>query len=257
MHPATMSLRAWPDFLYPAISMMVSMDSCLAGSMKLQVLTTITSASPGSGVSWRPRSAKCPINTSVSTRFLGQPRLTNPIFTGENCGKVTYRIAGSFGFDAEPPAELVRIEPGDIVESGTRLGVKNECTRRFAELLQAFAEPGIFCEGGCENHWRPWEPCQLCSERRVLPAVGRWQIKCFLISRDGGIQIVNADHDFLDAGPLGGGRFAAGRSPIFARREIVNQEWKESTVGQTDLRCLPIELDAIGALAAGAARVCD
>ena len=70
-----------PDFLYSAISRIVSTDSCLAGSMKLQVFTTRTSASlrivrESHGrvpTSW-------PIMTSVSTRFFGQPRLTKPIF---------------------------------------------------------------------------------------------------------------------------------------------------------------------------------
>jgi len=45
--PATISLRARPVFLCAAISRIVSTDSCLAGSMKLQVFTTITSASAG------------------------------------------------------------------------------------------------------------------------------------------------------------------------------------------------------------------
>src|SRR6185437_16151192 len=54
--------------------------SCLAGSIKLHVFTTITSASEGCGVSSWPCAVSWPIITSVSTRFLGQPRLTNPIF---------------------------------------------------------------------------------------------------------------------------------------------------------------------------------
>src|SRR5689334_5067797 len=48
--------------------------------MKLHVLTTITSASDGWGVSSWPWDVSWPIMTSVSTRFLGHPRLTNPIF---------------------------------------------------------------------------------------------------------------------------------------------------------------------------------
>ena len=73
-------LCAMPVFLCSAISRMVSTDSCLAGSMKLQVLTTMTSASSGRGVSSWPLRASWPIMTSVSTRFFGQPRLTNPTF---------------------------------------------------------------------------------------------------------------------------------------------------------------------------------
>ncbi len=40
-----MMSAARPVFLYSAISRMVSTDSCFAGSMKLHVLTTMTSAS--------------------------------------------------------------------------------------------------------------------------------------------------------------------------------------------------------------------
>src|ERR1700680_610350 len=79
-HPATISFCARPVFLYSAISRMVSMDSCLAGSMKLQVFTTMTSASEGCGVSSCPPLVSWPIITSVSTRFFGHPKLTKPIF---------------------------------------------------------------------------------------------------------------------------------------------------------------------------------
>ena len=47
MHPATISFCARPNFLYSAISRMDCTDSCCAGAMKLQVLTTSTSASSG------------------------------------------------------------------------------------------------------------------------------------------------------------------------------------------------------------------
>src|SRR5258706_4545526 len=80
MHPATTRRWARPVFLYSAISRMVSMDSCLAGSMKLHVFTTITSASEGCGVSSCPPLVSWPIITSVSTRFFGHPKLTKPIF---------------------------------------------------------------------------------------------------------------------------------------------------------------------------------
>src|ERR1017187_8610691 len=59
---------------------MVSTDSFLAGSMKLQVFTTRTSAWSGWEVSSWPLATSWPIMTSLSTRFLGQPRLTKPIF---------------------------------------------------------------------------------------------------------------------------------------------------------------------------------
>ena len=54
------------------------MDSRLAGSMKLQVLTTNTSASSARGTISQPPPASMPSITSLSTRFLGQPRLTIP-----------------------------------------------------------------------------------------------------------------------------------------------------------------------------------
>src|ERR1700730_484879 len=55
--------------------------------MNEQVLTTITSASSALRVSSAPARASRPIITSLSTRFLGQPRLTKPIFWGRSaCG---------------------------------------------------------------------------------------------------------------------------------------------------------------------------
>src|SRR5271155_3311559 len=80
MQPATINFCARPNFLYSAISRMDSTDSFCAGSMKLQVLTTSTSASPARGVSSYPARARMPIITSLSTRFFGHPRLTNPTF---------------------------------------------------------------------------------------------------------------------------------------------------------------------------------
>src|SRR6266705_465407 len=49
--------------------------------MSEQVFTTITSASAAWGVISAPASASIPIMTSLSTRFLGQPRLTKPILS--------------------------------------------------------------------------------------------------------------------------------------------------------------------------------
>ena len=83
MQPVTISLRQAPVFLCSAISRMVSIDSCLALSMKAQVLTTSTSADSGSRVSWCPAFCARPSMTSESTRFLGQPSDTMPIFITE------------------------------------------------------------------------------------------------------------------------------------------------------------------------------
>src|SRR5580704_3067527 len=85
MHPATINFCARPNFLYSAISRMDWTDSCCAGAMKLHVFTTRTSASPARGVISKPERARIPIITSLSTRFFGHPRLTNPTF-GIQCG---------------------------------------------------------------------------------------------------------------------------------------------------------------------------
>src|ERR1700761_4444325 len=95
-HPATTRRCALPVFLYSAISRMVSTDSCFAGSMKLHVFTTITSASDGCGVSSCPEAVSWPIITSVSTRFFGHPRLTKPIFNSTTFLEVAVRQAALF-----------------------------------------------------------------------------------------------------------------------------------------------------------------
>src|ERR1700689_948997 len=73
-----MSFFARPKDLRRAISRMVSTDSCLAVSMKEQVLTTRISASSGFAVRRAPARSSRPIMTSESTRFLGQPSEMNP-----------------------------------------------------------------------------------------------------------------------------------------------------------------------------------
>ncbi len=89
MHPATISFCARPNFLYSAISRIDCTDSCCAGAMKLHVFTTSTSASPARGVISYPARARIPIITSLSTRFFGHPRLTNPTF-GISVGFLQY-----------------------------------------------------------------------------------------------------------------------------------------------------------------------
>src|SRR5205085_4354306 len=87
-----------------AICRMVSTDSCLAVSMNEQVFTTITSASSARGVICAPAEASMPIMTSLSTRFLGQPRLTKPTLVGGATDgefvdmESSYFIIGRFGF---------------------------------------------------------------------------------------------------------------------------------------------------------------
>src|SRR3974390_225398 len=50
--------------------------------MNEEVLTTMISASAAREVIWAPPCESRPIMTSLSTRFLGQPRLTKPTFWG-------------------------------------------------------------------------------------------------------------------------------------------------------------------------------
>src|SRR5215471_20995317 len=73
---------------------MVSTDSFLAGSMKLHVLTTRTSAWSGWGVNSCPLATSWPIITSLSTRFLGHPKLTNPTFNA--CIPISKLVGGFF-----------------------------------------------------------------------------------------------------------------------------------------------------------------
>src|SRR5471030_1888517 len=69
---------AVPAVLCWTISRMVLTDSCLAESMKEQVLTTRISASSGLAVRRAPARSSRPIMTSESTRFLGQPNEIKP-----------------------------------------------------------------------------------------------------------------------------------------------------------------------------------
>ena len=66
-----------PRRLCAACSRIVSVDSAFAGSMKAHVLMTTASASRASASSSQPAAPSLAIITSVSTRFLAQPKLTN------------------------------------------------------------------------------------------------------------------------------------------------------------------------------------
>src|SRR5262245_1941679 len=97
MQPATINFCALPVTLCCAISRMVLTDSCLAESMNEQVLMTMTSASSAFAVIWAPPVESMPIITSLSTRFLGQPRLTKPTFTGAGQGAAFCGVRGAVG----------------------------------------------------------------------------------------------------------------------------------------------------------------
>ena len=76
--PGDHNFLARPSVLWRTISRIVSTDSCLAVSIKLQVFTTSTSASSGRPVSRAPARSSSPIITSESTRFFGQPNEIKP-----------------------------------------------------------------------------------------------------------------------------------------------------------------------------------
>src|SRR5476649_419902 len=81
MQPATISFCARWRRCIPRSRLalrMAPMLSSLAASMKEQVLTIITSASSGLGVSAMPALCKWPAMISESTRFFAQPRETRP-----------------------------------------------------------------------------------------------------------------------------------------------------------------------------------
>src|ERR1035437_11106518 len=111
-----MSLRARPVVLWRAISKMVSIDSCLAVSMKEQVLTMRISASSGWEVRCAPARSSRPIITSESTRFLGQPKEMKPTVGGAGWEDFVtfswYRDDGfAVGF-AEYDLRMVRLAMG-------------------------------------------------------------------------------------------------------------------------------------------------
>ena len=77
--PAAIRHPAGAGLLQRPCSMMLLIDSCLASSIKPQVLMMTTSAARASPVSWNPPATKVPSITSESTWFFEQPRFTKPI----------------------------------------------------------------------------------------------------------------------------------------------------------------------------------
>src|SRR5437016_7728362 len=88
---------------------MVSTDSCLAVSINEQVFTTMTSASSAREVIWAPPLCNMPIMTSLSTRFLGQPKLTKPTFTGLDSATGCSGARVMVGFSTDIHLQLYRI----------------------------------------------------------------------------------------------------------------------------------------------------
>src|ERR1700730_615386 len=85
---------------------MVFTDSCWALAINEQVLTTMTSASSAREISWAPACASSPIITSLSTRFLGHPRLTKPTLVGE--------LDTGSGRSVASPVDAGKIETGRV-----------------------------------------------------------------------------------------------------------------------------------------------
>src|SRR5271170_517876 len=89
--------------------------------MKPQVLTTMTSASSGSSTTRQPSRPATPSITSVSTRFLTQPRLTKWILRSaiERAGLRSTGRRSSPAHEVEEATEHVE----GVVRAGGGLGV--------------------------------------------------------------------------------------------------------------------------------------
>src|SRR5262250_465803 len=79
---------------------MVFTDSCCALSINEQVFTTMTSASSACGTRSAPACESMPIMTSLSTRFLGQPRLTKPTLGADFGASATATVEGFDGMES-------------------------------------------------------------------------------------------------------------------------------------------------------------
>ena len=134
---------------------------------------------------------------------------------------------------------------------------ENERTGCFAVLLQALAQPGVFRQRLGQQDRGSGKPREARSQHCVLAPLGRRKVVGLLVSCDRGVEIVNADDDLGDAGPLGSCGLAAREGAIGARCEVVNQEREESAIRRPDLRGFPIQRDAVGTLASTAMRTLD
>ena len=133
------------------------------------------------------------------------------------------------------PAKLGRIGPnnvptkpcGRIVRIDSVGRAQNESARCFPKLADARLQPRLRRERSCQHYRRSTKPGELGAELRIILTLWRRKPICSPELSNGSIQILYADDDLRDSGEIGSGWFAAGvRSPL-ARREVVNQEWKE------------------------------
>ena len=169
--PVTMSRLHAPSFLCPAISRIVSIDSCLAESMNAQVFTTSTSAAAASCVSSWPASRASPSITSESTRFLGQPREIRPIFI--NC--VGNRVPGSGNRTWDQILESFP-DPGSRSPDPVRDTTGKACADTESSRARARACRSRRRRARCPCRSRRAAPCRSVADRdttRTLPAAGR------------------------------------------------------------------------------------
>src|SRR5262249_10302372 len=138
--PVTTSRRPGRSAFTRASARMASIDSSFAGSMKLHVLTTRTSAASGSRTSSWPRAASTPSITSLSTWFFGQPSVTR----GTRRGSVT--SVRQLDRDAEVPIpqrldhglEIVLLLAGDsdLVALDRRLNLELRILHELHDLAR-------------------------------------------------------------------------------------------------------------------------
>ena len=120
--PATITPRVLPAFLRSSISLTAAYDSAREASMKAHVFTTTRSDPVGSPTSCQPSSRRRPSIRSVSTRFLGQPRLTT--------ANVPRQVAGSIACTAGStlePAPQVAVAAGSTIGSVLMRGRRSAC----------------------------------------------------------------------------------------------------------------------------------
>src|SRR5689334_10880953 len=109
---------------------MVFTDSCLAESINEQVFTTITSASSARAVICAPSVCNMPIITSLSTRFLGQPRLTKPTFKGDGGGAVPGCGGASVGFSTGMLSLYYNIAKASVFAGSAPVGQPTRTSNR-------------------------------------------------------------------------------------------------------------------------------
>src|SRR5579871_738399 len=176
---------------------MVFTDSCWALSMNEQVLTTITSASSALGVSSAPARDSSPIMTSLSTRFLGQPRLTNPTLVGD-AWDLVWGSSVSFKSDMQSFYS-------NSVGGRDRVDYAHPTPRRLewaALLLGVLIAPGLLGRGKAISRFQLAAVgfCLVFRDRDFAVGPGQTEIGTYWINNRLGI------YGGFNAQALGGGR---------------------------------------------------